>query len=183
MALKEVGSLLEKFAPDCYLQSIYDLNLDELYARGIRGVITDLDNTLVPWNDPLPNAALEDWLRRTQERGFSVYIVSNNSPDRVMRFANALGVPAISNAVKPRRRAFRLACEGMGLTLAQVAVIGDQVFTDVLGGNRLGVYTILVKPVDKKEFIWTRLVRKLESLVLRKLKARGLIEGFGEENK
>lgn len=170
-----MGSLLQKLAPDCYLKSIYDLDLDQLYARGVRGIIADLDNTLVPWNAPLPDQPLKDWLKEVKGKGFSVYIVSNNSPERVMNFAKALEVPAISNAVKPRRRAFRMACQAMGITLPETAVIGDQIFTDVLGGNRLGVYTILVSPVSRKEFIGTKIMRKFEGLVLKKLKARGMI--------
>lgn len=176
MAIKEVDLVLEKLAPDYYVKSVYDLDLDALYARGIRAIITDLDNTLVSWDDPLPNAGLLEWLKKVQDKGFSVYIVSNNSQERVRKFAQAFGVPAISKAVKPRRRAFRMACEAMGVTLAETAVIGDQIFTDVLGGNRLGVFTILVVPVSDKEFIGTKIMRKLESLVLRKLKARGLTD-------
>jgi len=168
--------VLEKLAPDYYVKSVYDLDLDELYTRGIRAIITDLDNTLVSWDDPLPNEGLLDWLKKVQNRGISVYIVSNNSQERVQKFAQAFGVPAISKAVKPRRRAFRIACEAMGVTLAETAVIGDQIFTDVLGGNRLGVYTILVVPVSDKEFIGTKIMRKLENLVLRRLKAKGLTE-------
>lgn len=165
--------MLQKLTPDLYVESVYDLDLDALYARGIRGIITDLDNTLVSWDDPLPNQGLFDWLQKVRAKGFSVHIVSNNQPDRVARFAEAIGLPAIAKAVKPRRRAFRLACKAMGVTLAETAVIGDQVFTDVLGGNRLGVYTILVKPVSNREFIGTRLVRKFEAVVLRRLRARG----------
>ena len=172
--------MLKKFTPDYYVKSIHELDLAALYARGIRGLITDLDNTLVSWDDPLPNPELVDWLKKVREMGFSVFIVSNNSPDRVRKFAKAFGVPAISKAVKPRRRAFRMACEAMGVTLAEAAVIGDQIFTDVLGGNRLGVCTILVVPVSNKEFIGTKLMRKLEGVVLRKLEARGLTKGPGK---
>lgn len=168
--------MLKKLAPDLYVNSVQDLDLEALYAMGIRALITDLDNTLVSWDDPLPNTDLLAWLKRVKDKGFSVYIVSNNSPERVRKFAQAFGVPAISNAVKPRRRAFRLACEAMGVTVAETAVIGDQIFTDVLGGNRLGVYTILVSPVSTKEFIGTKVMRKLEGLILRKLRARDLTD-------
>lgn len=181
MATKEVGSVFKKLVPDYYLSSIYDLDLDILHAKGIRGIITDLDNTLVSWDDPLPNPGLLDWLKKIQDKGFSVYIVSNNSQERVRKFADAFGVPAISKAVKPRRRAFRVACEAMGVTVDETAVIGDQIFTDVLGGNRLGVYTILVVPVGDKEFFGTKIMRKLEGLVLRRLKARGLTQSPWEK--
>jgi HAD superfamily phosphatase (TIGR01668 family) len=77
--------------------------------------------------------------------------------------------------VKPRRRAFRRALHIMELTSQETAVIGDQIFTDVLGGNRLGLYTILVTPISEKEFIWTRLMRKLERFVLNYLKKRNML--------
>ncbi|NMA92200.1 MAG: HAD hydrolase-like protein, partial [Firmicutes bacterium] len=88
------------------------------------------------------------------------------------RLAGELGIPAIWYAIKPRRGAFRRAIKEMGLRPGQVAVIGDQIFTDILGGNRLGLYTILVTPLCEIEFIWTRLIRRLESLVLEKMKRR-----------
>jgi hypothetical protein len=168
--------------PDIYVKSVYDLDLDELYAKGIRAIITDLDNTLVPWDDPLPNEGLLKWLTQVQNKGFSVYIVSNNSRERVQKFANAFGVPAISKAVKPRRRAFRIACQEMGVTLEETAVIGDQIFTDVLGGNRLGVFTILVVPVSDNEFFGTKIMRMLERFILRKLKVQATA-GSNNENK
>ena len=120
------------------------------------------------------------WLKGVQAKGFSVYIVSNNSRDRVQKFARAFGVPAISKAVKPRRGAFRTACEAMGVKPQEAAIVGDQVFTDVLGGNRLGVYTILVAPVSGKEFVGTKFMRMLERVVLRKLKMLGLTDSPNE---
>jgi len=165
-----------KLTPDLYVKSVFHINLEELYQKGVRAIITDLDNTLVAWDDPLPNERLLGWLKGVQSRGFSVYIVSNNSSDRVEKFAEAFGVPAISKAIKPRRKAFRIACDSMGVTPNQTAVVGDQIFTDVLGGNRLGVYTILVVPVSDKEFFGTKIMRAFERFVLRKLKVRGLTD-------
>lgn len=165
-----------KLTPDLYVKSIFHIDLDELYRRGIRAIITDLDNTLVAWDDPLPNERLFTWLKGVQSRGFSVFIVSNNSQERVRKFAEAFGVPAISKAIKPRRGAFRTACESLGVTPKQTAVVGDQIFTDVLGGNRLGLYTILVVPVSGKEFFGTKIMRAMERFVLRRLKMRGLTD-------
>lgn len=168
--------MFDKLTPNLYVKSVFHINLEELYQRGIRAIITDLDNTLVAWDDPLPNERLLAWLQDVKSRGFSVCIVSNNSRDRVTKFAEAFGVPAIPKAIKPRRGAFRTACESMGVLPEQAAVVGDQIFTDVLGGNRLGVYTILVVPVSDKEFIGTKVMRALERLVLRSLKLRGRTE-------
>src|SRR5690554_7309557 len=119
--------MFKKLTPDLYVKSVYDIDLDALIRRGIKGIITDLDNTLVAWDDPLPNEQLLAWLREIQSRGVSVFIVSNNSQDRVQKFAEAFGVPAISKAIKPRRGALRTACERMGVELEQAALVGDQI--------------------------------------------------------
>ena len=102
-------------------------------------------------------------------------LVSNNKKDRVSNFGRILGVPALSKARKPRRRAFREAMRIMNTRPETTAVIGDQIFTDVLGGNRLGLYTILVVPLSKQEFIGTRCMRHLERVVLKILARRNLL--------
>lgn len=168
--------MFKKLTPDLYVKSVFHIDLDDLHKRGIKAIITDLDNTLVAWDDPLPNEKLLGWLKGVQGSGFSVYIVSNNSKERVRKFAEAFGVPAISKATKPRRGAFRTACDELGVKPEEAAVVGDQIFTDVLGGNRLGLYTILVVPVSGKEFIGTKFVRTIERFVLRSLKKRGLTD-------
>lgn len=168
--------MLKKLTPDLYVKSIYHIDLQRLWQQGIRAIITDLDNTLVAWDDPLPGARLEQWVEQVQRHGFSVFIVSNNSPERVDKFARALGVPAISKAVKPRRGAFRTALDTLQVNPQQAAVVGDQIFTDVLGGNRLGLYTILVVPLSNKEFFGTKFARTLEILILRRLKLKGLTD-------
>ena len=90
--------------------------------------------------------------------------------------ARVLDVPAISKARKPSRRAFRQALATLGTTEKETAVVGDQLFTDVLGGNRLGLYTVLVMPLSKREFFGTKAIRSLERIVLRRLIRRGLVE-------
>ncbi len=161
------STFLKLLSPNKHLNSIYELDTEELRSRGIRGIIADMDNTLVPWNDRTVYPQLASWLAHLKEEGFRLCIVSNNSRERGGQLACDLGIPAVWYAVKPRRRAFRQALQIMNLTPQEAAVIGDQIFTDVLGGNRLGLYTILVTPISDKEFIWTRLIRKLERMVLR----------------
>ena len=159
-------------APRQHLDSIYELNTAGLHAQGIRGIIFDMDNTLVPWNDRAVYPRLASWLAHLREGGFQLCIVSNNSRERGGQLACELDIPAIWYAVKPRRRAFRKALQIMELTAPETAVVGDQIFTDVLGGNRLGLYTILVVPITDREFIWTRLMRRLERIVLKRLKGQ-----------
>lgn len=151
--------------PDLTLNNIFEIDPDHLKSLGIRGIITDMDNTLVPWSDRTVHPRLARWFADLKERGFKLFIVSNNSRDRGGQLARELDIPAIWYAVKPRRRAFRQALEAMDLAPDEVAVVGDQIFTDVLGGNRLGLYTIHVMPISEKEFIWTKLMRLLERII------------------
>lgn len=167
--------MLHLLCPDIYLDSIYELDLNKLNKKGIKGIITDLDNTLIPWGESTVYPKLEEWFRYLKENDFKVCIVSNNSLGRVKVFSDPLGIPAIPKAVKPRRKAFRLALSKMGLKADEVAVMGDQLFTDVLGGNRLGLFTVLVIPVSEREFIGTMMVRKVERFILKRLKCKGML--------
>lgn len=162
--------------PKLYIRSVFDLPINQLKECGIRGLIFDLDNTLLNWNayDVTPEA--EELFIHLEKAGFLSCLVSNNKRDRVEAVARVLDLPAISKARKPRRRAFRQALTTLGTTQEETAVVGDQLFTDVLGGNRLGLYTILVMPLSKTEFIGTRAIRRLERFVLTRLIKRGLLE-------
>jgi len=155
--------------PKLYVDSIHHIDLDDLKARGIDTIVTDLDNTLVPWAECEANPSMLAWLEHVRTRGFKVCLLSNALEQRIAHFREVMGVPGLSNAHKPRRRAFLQALELLGSRPAQTAMIGDQIFTDVLGGNRIGLYTILVMPLCRQEFIGTRILRLLERLVIRKL--------------
>jgi hypothetical protein len=167
--------LLKKLTPNLYLNTVYELDLEKLKNKGINTIITDLDNTLVGWNDPNPDAKLVKWFESLKDAGFKVAIVSNNSENRVAHFARQVGLPFISKAQKPRRSPFKKALEILGSKKEETAVLGDQIFTDVLGGNRTGLFTILVIPINPKEFIGTRIVRQCEKVVLRYLVKKGRI--------
>ncbi|MEW6032176.1 MAG: YqeG family HAD IIIA-type phosphatase [Bacillota bacterium] len=170
-------SLIRSLIPHQYVMSVYDLDLHDLRARGVRGLILDLDNTLAAWRFGQPEPRLAEWVEGAKARGFSLYIVSNDLGPRVDLFSRFLGIPGVARAGKPRRRAFRRAIRALGLEPGEVAVVGDQVFTDILGARPLGCHTVLVVPVSRREFVGTRLVRRLEGLLLRHLAARGLLDG------
>ncbi len=139
MALFRAG-----FAAD----SIYDLSGEALERRGIRLLLADLDNTLVPYGVPLPDQRLKDWRDELAAHGVTLFILSNNRHEHRPRvFSEGLDVPFIGHAGKPKTPSFYVAMERMGVTKEQTAIVGDQVFTDALGGNRAGVTTILVKPI------------------------------------
>ncbi len=166
----EIGNgrqrLLNILKPHLFLRTIYDIDLARLAKRGIRGLIMDLDNTLVGYNRPDASTELVRWMSGAMRMGFDVCIVSNNLTRRVEEFSGLIGVKSVPKAAKPRRRGFRRAMTKMGTDSESTAVVGDQVFTDILGGNRLGLYTILVRPLDDHEFLTTRLVRRVERMVV-----------------
>ncbi|NMB36126.1 MAG: YqeG family HAD IIIA-type phosphatase [Firmicutes bacterium] len=162
--------------PKQYERDIYGIDLQDLKGRGIKGLILDLDNTLVPWNDHAVYPEVRAWIRTLKEAGFRACIVSNNDARRGKKIMEILEIPAFWRAVKPRRRTFRKAVAAMELWPSEVAVVGDQVFTDILGGNRLGLYTILVRPINKREFWGTMCMRKVERVVLMNLKRKGYLQ-------
>ena len=127
---------------------IYELSGEALERRGFKLLLADLDNTLAPYGVPEPDQALRSWTAALAGEGITLFILSNNRhPQRPRRFSEALGVPYIGHAGKPKAASFYRAMERMGCTQEQTAIVGDQIFTDILGGNRAGVSTILVEPI------------------------------------
>lgn len=175
----DLGRLL---IPGAVATGVTEIPPQALLARGIRALIVDLDNTLSHWNDTTCAPGVAEWLRRVREAGIEVCIVSNNGPERVRRFCALMGadLPWIANAGKPGRGAYRRAQARLGVAEGQIAVVGDQVFTDILGGNRAGLLTILVPPLGRREFPATRLVRVVERLWLWRLRRRGALGRWWE---
>ncbi len=129
-------------------KTIYDIDPAALAGRGIRLLLADLDNTLVPYGVPEPTQAVRDWTAELENQGITLFVLSNNRhPQRPERFCKALGVPYIGHAGKPKPGSFYKAMEQMGCTPEQTAIVGDQIFTDILGGSRAGVTTLLVEPI------------------------------------
>ena len=129
-------------------KTIYDIDPAALARRGIRLLLADLDNTLVPYGVPEPTQPVREWTAALRERGVTLFVLSNNRhPQRPERFCTALGVPYIGHAGKPKAGSFYRAMEQMGCTPEQTAIVGDQIFTDILGGSRAGVTTLLVEPI------------------------------------
>ncbi|MFD2671612.1 YqeG family HAD IIIA-type phosphatase [Marinicrinis sediminis] len=165
----------KKFIPQLKVDSVFDIPLQELWQKGYRSIITDLDNTLVGARDPLATPKLLTWLKELQDAGFKVVIVSNNRETRVSEFAMPLKLPFIHKARKPLGGAFRKALNQLGSSPKETMMIGDQLLTDVFGGNRIGLYTILVNPVSMiGEGFGTRVNRRLEKLIHGRLRSRGM---------
>lgn len=159
-------SWLSRFYPDETADSSYVIDYEKKYREGCRGLIYDIDNTLVPHDAPADERAIE-LFRHLHGMGFSTYLLSNNDRKRVAPFAEALDTPFLCMAAKPAKGGYRKACELMQLDIRQVIFIGDQLFTDVWGAKRVGMHNILVKPINPKEEIQIVLKRKLEKIVLR----------------
>lgn len=159
--------MLKLLHPDLYLDNIYSLDLEYIKKKNIKGLLIDLDNTLLPWNCSDISQDLLDWIKKCKDRGLSLCIVSNNRAGRINECARQLDIPAVIGAIKPCRKAFLKGLSILGINNDQAAVIGDQIFTDVFGAKRMGMFAILVKPASQKEFVWTRLIRRLENIILK----------------
>ena len=160
--------------PKLYVKSLFNIDLEMLKKRGIEGILFDLDNTIIPRDQKFFSPDIATWLSELKKHGFKLCIVSNNRRhQRVSFLAKSLEIPYIYKAGKPGRKAFRNAMQLLNTDTHTTAVIGDQVFTDVYGGNRAGLFTILVVPLPGKEFWGTTLFnRRLEKLVLSRIKKR-----------
>lgn len=152
--------------PDLYLRSVHDIDLDALSAQGIDSLLMDLDNTLLPRDSSVIPVDLTAWAASLADRGFGVCLVSNNWHGRVHEVAEELGFKLVSKAVKPLPFAFLRAMRLMGTTRRRSAVVGDQMFTDVLGGKLLGITTIMVLPLSKSDLPHTLMLRRVEKVLL-----------------
>jgi len=158
---------MSKFVPSLIVDTIYDIDFEYLRGKGILGVIFDLDNTIAGYKQVMPCEKLVAWLETLKDAGFSVVIVSNNKKDRVERFNRDLKLPCIYEAKKPLLKSFAGARDILQLPPENIAVVGDQIFTDVFGGNRMGMTTILVSPLESSENVFFRLKRLLETPFIR----------------
>ncbi len=157
--------MLRTFYPDAYMASTYEIAFDKLYEEGYRGIIFDIDNTLVPHGAPADERAI-DLFRQLKALGYSCCLLSNNQKPRVEMFNREIGVHYIYNAHKPSVKNYQRAMELMGTNLDTTLFVGDQLFTDVWGAKRTGIRNVLVKPIHPKEEIQIVLKRILEKVVL-----------------
>lgn len=166
--------MFERFFPDERIDSTYEIDFEKLYDEGYRGLIFDIDNTLVPHGARADDRAVA-LFRRLKRLGYVCCLLSNNQVERVEMFNEDVQVEYIYNAHKPSTRNYRKAMEILGTDVGNTIFIGDQLFTDVYGAKRAGIRNILVKPIHPKEEIQIVLKRYLERIVLRsyerKLKA------------
>lgn len=169
---KRTASTVGLLTPDWHPQSLFDVTAKRLKALGIEGVMLDMDNTLTEWRSEDLTPEVLAWIASIHDAGLKTCVVSNtHRRERLKRLCDRMKVDFVLGVRKPRRRGFRLALLKMGTLPERTAIIGDQIFTDVLGGNRMGLYTILVPPLSSVEFFATKWIsRRLERIVFTHMK-------------
>ncbi len=158
---------MKKLYPKYKYESIEKIDFEMLKNEGIKGVVLDIDNTLVEPHTPVADERTVNFVEFLKKEGFRVCIVSNNIYERAKKFADSIPVDFICDGNKPAKRPFYLALEKLKLEAKEVAVVGDQIFTDVLGANRWGFVSVLVKPVCNKEGWFVKFKRIFERFIVR----------------
>ncbi len=156
------------FIPDKMFSRVFDISPAFLARENIRGLVVDLDNTLASYGDDAPSEAVSDWIRTMLNADVSIIVLTNNSEKRVQTFCETLPVSFVHRARKPGSRGFQRALKKLSLSPDQVAGVGDQIFTDVLGAKRSGLMAILVEPLHLKGHFFFSLRRWLESPFIRR---------------
>lgn len=165
---------MEKFMPDIYQKSVYSINYDSLILRGVKCLLFDLDNTLVPITEKKPDQRIKDLFVELKEKGFKIILFSNSSKKRLKPFKEELNVDCCARAHKPSPKKFVKVMSIYNFEYSEVAIIGDSLMDDIRGGNKVGITTILVNQIGKKEFPYAYLKRKCENKILKHLRKKGL---------
>lgn len=165
-------SFLSIFYPSERIKSAYTIDYEKLYESGIKGLIFDIDNTLVP-HGAAADMEAKKLFAYLKDIGFNTLLLSNNKEGRVKSFANDVGALYIYKADKPMKKGYLKAMQIMGTDVESTVFIGDQLFTDVWGARRIGIYSILTEPINPKEEIQIVLKRYLEKIVLFFYERRG----------
>jgi uncharacterized protein len=152
--------------PDYYYRSVLDIDLESLATKGVNTLLIDLDNTLLARDSDVIPDDIKAWTDGLAAKGFRACLVSNNWHDRVSLVAQELGFELVAKAVKPLPFAFMAALKRMGSTRSQSVIIGDQMFTDVLGGKMSGITTVLIEPLSSADLPHTLFLRRIERVLL-----------------
>lgn len=147
---------------------VTDIKTDFLKKMNVKGLVLDLDNTLTTHDNPRPADGVLDWIANMKKSGIKLMIVSNNHPPRVKPFADMLGLEFVSEGKKPLTKGFSEAKSRMGLEKNELAAVGDQIFTDVLGANLAGIKILYVSPIEHEKTLFFKIKRKLETPFLPK---------------
>lgn len=168
--------MLKLFYPKVYVQNFLDVNVEKLKKLGIKLIVCDIDNTLVAHDIAHPDEQVKAFIQRVQAAGLEIYLVSNNHYDRVSTFAKSLNVPCYPFAKKPLKKTYRQILKDAKVRPNEVAALGDQLLTDVLGANRMGIYPMLTQPLVQKDLKVTKINRTFENMIYRQLERKNLLK-------
>lgn len=164
------------YTPKNVVNKFNDLDFSKLYEKGFRIIISDLDNTLAPYTMETPNDELKEKIKQIKEIGFKIYLISNNKKERIEHFQKCLSVDGyLASAKKPHPKRLKNYLKELNLESELIIALGDQLVTDILGFNRLNLYSVLVKTIDKKTQKWyTKINRLREKQILKKIKKQNM---------
>lgn len=165
---------MDLFIPDMYQKSIYDIDYDKLKEKGIKCLLFDLDNTLVPVNADVPSKKVKE-LFAYLEKSFKVIIISNSNKKRLIPFKEGLNVDVAASSRKPFKKKYLKIMKIYRFKEYEIAAIGDQLLTDICGANRVGVTSILINPIGEYEKFGTKINRFFERFIYRKLKKKNIL--------
>ncbi len=167
---------MDIFMPDIYQKNIYDINYKKLKKAGIKCLLFDLDNTIAPISLKVPNRKIRDLMAELVDMGFTIIIMSNSGKARVEPYKDHLNIDASFLSKKPLKRKYQKIQKIYGFKDTEIAAIGDQLLTDILGANRMGFTSILVNPISCNEFSIAKITRALEKQIYKKLLKKGLLK-------
>ncbi len=165
---------MEKFIPDIYVKSIYYIDYEKLKERGIKCILFDLDNTIAPISIKKPNKKIKDLFIKLKAMGFKIIIFSNSGKIRLKPFKEELEVDCAFSCKKPMSKKFNLILKEYKYNISEVIIVGDNIITDILGGNKVGITTILVNPISNKERVAAKISRIYEKKIISKLSQKEL---------
>ena len=153
--------------PQIYIESVKEITIEFLENNNIKALILDVDNTILDFDKKIPEG-IEQWCENLKKQGIKFCILSNtNKEEKVKMVANKLSIPYFHLATKPFKRGFKKAIKLLNEKEENIAAVGDQIFTDVIGANRCKLYSILVKPIAKKDLLVTKIKRPLENMIIK----------------
>lgn len=157
--------MLERLFPDKHVKRVEDIDYNELKNKNIKAILLDIDNTIINY-ERIMTKSVENWIKKAKEYNIEICLLSNNTEKKVAQIANKIDVKFIYSAGKPGKKGYIKAIKMLNVKNTEIAVVGDQVFTDVYGGNKLNMHTILVEPIEIKDIWITKIKRPLEKRVL-----------------
>ncbi len=158
---------MSKFKPNAVFESVPKIDLGFLGRMGIRGILLDIDNTLIDMSQVLSDEIIS-WGKEAKADGFKVMILTNtNKKEKLLPISEKLGIEYVSFAKKPAKSGFIKAAKELQMDVSRVAMIGDQILTDIVGANRVGMFSIYVRPINEKEYWYTKWKRPIENWILK----------------